>query len=349
MARILYGVAGEGMGHAVRSKAVIDHLKKKHEVRIVAAGKAHSFLLRYSPVEKIDYFKIIYRNNKTAIALTALNNTARFPLILLRSLRIGRLIRQFKPNLIITDFEPLVDYYAFFKKIPVISIDNQHLIPEANHDAISKNQRFSALVARLIVRLFIIKKNACFITAIVPAKSSSSRFHLIEPLLRKEIIEGKPMKKEHILVYQTSTSNKDLVSSLQRLADVRFLVYGLNENKKMGNVTLKKASEKEFLEDLRTCRAVITNGGFTLISEAIHLKKPILSVPVKNHFEQFLNAMHVHMCGFGMYGEDINEHVVSQFLDHLPEYEEYLKKHKKYSNKEAFRLIDKEIKRLTRS
>ncbi len=29
MARILYGVAGEGLGHAVRSRVVVEHLSKK--------------------------------------------------------------------------------------------------------------------------------------------------------------------------------------------------------------------------------------------------------------------------------------------------------------------------------
>jgi uncharacterized protein (TIGR00661 family) len=44
MARILYGVAGEGMGHAIRSRVVIDHLARSHDVQVVVSGRAHDYV-----------------------------------------------------------------------------------------------------------------------------------------------------------------------------------------------------------------------------------------------------------------------------------------------------------------
>jgi uncharacterized protein (TIGR00661 family) len=45
--RVLYGVVGEGMGHATRSRVVLEHLLAAgHEVRVVVSGRAHGFLLR---------------------------------------------------------------------------------------------------------------------------------------------------------------------------------------------------------------------------------------------------------------------------------------------------------------
>jgi len=48
--RILYGVAGEGMGHATRSHAFLADLVGDHDVLIVASGRAattwHSTSLR---------------------------------------------------------------------------------------------------------------------------------------------------------------------------------------------------------------------------------------------------------------------------------------------------------------
>ena len=38
--RILYGVNGEGMGHATRSRVVIDALIENHDVRVVSSGIA---------------------------------------------------------------------------------------------------------------------------------------------------------------------------------------------------------------------------------------------------------------------------------------------------------------------
>ena len=43
--RILYGVVGEGMGHATRSRVQLEHLLSQgHEVRVVVSGRAHDFL-----------------------------------------------------------------------------------------------------------------------------------------------------------------------------------------------------------------------------------------------------------------------------------------------------------------
>src|SRR5262245_25271863 len=42
---ILYGVVGEGMGHATRSRVVLEHLLARgHAVRVVASGRATAFL-----------------------------------------------------------------------------------------------------------------------------------------------------------------------------------------------------------------------------------------------------------------------------------------------------------------
>ena len=43
--RILYGVVGEGMGHATRSLVILGHLlEKEHEIKVVVSGRAHAFL-----------------------------------------------------------------------------------------------------------------------------------------------------------------------------------------------------------------------------------------------------------------------------------------------------------------
>ena len=53
--RILYGVVGEGMGHATRSKVVCEHLVQAgHEVKIVVSGRAHGFLSKSFPRRRRD-------------------------------------------------------------------------------------------------------------------------------------------------------------------------------------------------------------------------------------------------------------------------------------------------------
>ncbi len=52
--RVLYGVNGEGMGHATRSRVVIDDLLERHDVRVMASQAAYEYLSERLPtVEEI--------------------------------------------------------------------------------------------------------------------------------------------------------------------------------------------------------------------------------------------------------------------------------------------------------
>jgi len=52
--RILYGVTGEGMGHATRSSVILEHLTKEHDVHVVVSGRARDYLAqRFENVHKI--------------------------------------------------------------------------------------------------------------------------------------------------------------------------------------------------------------------------------------------------------------------------------------------------------
>ena len=62
--KILYGLPSEGMGHATRSKVIIEHLLKEHDVQIVTSDRAFVFLSNHFPkrVHQIDGFHLAYKN-----------------------------------------------------------------------------------------------------------------------------------------------------------------------------------------------------------------------------------------------------------------------------------------------
>jgi uncharacterized protein (TIGR00661 family) len=343
MVNILYGIAGEGSGHAIRSKVVLNHLRKNHKIKVVTAGQSYSRLNKLFNCEKIDHFKIVYKNNTTYYLTTILYNFLRLPLLIARGWKVKNIINKFRPDLIITDFEPFVDYFAFFKKIPVITIDNQHMFTEAYNKDIPKKYFFDLLIAKIIIKMFMIKADKHFITAYTTPKTKKGSF-LIKPLLRKEILNAKSKEKNYILVYQTSKSNKKLITELKKIKET-FVVYGFDKNQNLGNVIIKDFNEKGFIEDLKDCKAVIANGGFTLIGEALYLKKPILSIPVKNHFEQIFNALNIEKYNYGMFTKKTDKTLIEKFIKNLSKYD--LNNYKKYNNKEAFKKIDNAIKLLS--
>lgn len=354
MAKIIYGVAGEGMGHATRSKVVISHLlKKKHDIHIVSSDRAFDFLDKSFPnlsKTKISGLKLEYEDNQVKVLKSITTN------LRLREgkdsyLKIRRLIKQIKPALIITDYEPTVAYLSGVKlflkrkKIPLISIDNNHISANCKVK-IPKKHLHDYLILKYLNDLLVppLNVNQYLITTFFHPTIKRKKTQLIKPLIREDVLKAKPSSNGHILIYQTSKTNTAMFKELQTFKKEKFLVYGFNVSKKEGNLHYKRFSETQFINDLASCKAVICNGGFSLISEAVYLKKPVLSIPVKRQFEQILNAIYIQEEGYGEFYESFNRKGFLQFLNNLDKYRRNLEKHKQTGNQEAFKLIDETIK-----
>jgi uncharacterized protein (TIGR00661 family) len=126
------------------------------------------------------------------------------------------------------------------------------------------------------------------------------------------------------------------------------VVYGLRKNAKHGNCTLKEFSEEGFVDDLTSARAVVANGGLSLIGEAVYLGKPIFSVPVRNQYEQMLNARYLEELGYGLGAEKLEAELLRLFLDETPKYAARVAKHKQDGNRELFDVVDGSLERFAR-
>ncbi len=86
-----------------------------------------------------------------------------------------------------------------------------------------------------------------------------------------------------------------------------------------GNLLFRPFSEAGFIDDLRTARAVVAGGGYTLMSEAVYLHKPMLSVPIGGQFEQVLNALYLEKLGYGAHATDLAGDALPRFLEKVPD------------------------------
>lgn len=171
------------------------------------------------------------------------------------------------------------------------------------------------------------------------------RTTLIPPILRDEVLKAKREAPKHVLVYQTSDSNSDLVPALQKVPGT-FRVYGMGREGVEGNVTLCPFSESGFLKDLTQARAVIAGGGYTLLGEALHLRIPILSVPVVGQFEQMMNGRYIASYGYGECIERIDSTSVERFLANLETYETNLQSYPAQDNSMLYDCLDELLMRI---
>lgn len=338
--KILYGVAGEGNGHAVRSKVIIDYLKKRHEIKIAAGGAAYNFLKKYYDVEEIHYFFIKYSNNKVKNLHTFFANIIRIPAYLKSLFKMLRIADEFKPDLIITDWEAITTHAGIIKRKPIISIDNAQIIPMTKIE-IPKKNLLSHIKAKIFFKLLTPKADYYFITSFFGSQKIKNNATIIPPIVRDEIANRKTSRKDHYFVYQTSKSNKKLLEILKEIPE-KFIVYGFDTDKKETNVCMKKNNEKQFFDELASCKGVIANGGFTLLTEAIYLGKPTLSLPIKGQIEQEINAHYLEKLGLGMSSRKTHKKKVEEFIKYAEKYA--ANKSMMIADEKHFKLIEKKMR-----
>src|SRR5690349_6631465 len=153
--KILYGVVGEGMGHATRSKVVVSHLVAKgHEVKIVVSGRAHAYLKRFFPdVEEIHGLSIAYEGNAVKRRSTFARLVEELPLSADNLDRMQAIHERFKADCVVSDFESFAYLFGQRYRLPVISIDNMQVMNRCEIDVeIPFAEKVNFALAKTIVK-----------------------------------------------------------------------------------------------------------------------------------------------------------------------------------------------------
>jgi uncharacterized protein (TIGR00661 family) len=230
----------------------------------------------------------------------------------------------------------------------VISIDNMQIINRCRHDPDVIGARdLNYRMARLAVKTKIPGAYHYLVTTFFYPPVRKKRTTLLPPIVRAEITAARREPQEHILVYQTASTNEALLETLRTLP-YEFRVYGMRRAAHEGNVTLREFSETGFVEDLRTARAVLSGGGFSLLSEAVSLGVPALSVPVEQQFEQELNARYLQHLSYGERAQRFTREAIERFLVNVPRYEGVLAALPKHDNSMLFACLDELLERCRR-
>jgi uncharacterized protein (TIGR00661 family) len=356
---ILYGVVGEGMGHATRSEAVIRHLLGRgHKVVILASGKAEPYLRQAfagadaAQVDAIRGTFMKYDGNRVAPVKTLLALLKSLPAAAvvnyteLKRLDAIHAIPDRAFDAVVSDFETLTHLYGRLKGLPIINIDNMSIITRCDHRALAIPGRYGLdrFLAETITNAKAPSADRYLITTFfyppVLDRCREKTF-LFPPILREEIFavgaalrRGEIAVGEEILVYHTSATFAPLLDALDA-AKVPCNVYGFDPATHAGryrHLNLKARDRDVFFDDFSRARAVIAGGGFSLMSEAVFLGKPVFSLPLEGQFEQILNALYLEHLGYGLHvdGRSVTDDPagfrarLDAFLEGLPRHTEAL-------------------------
>jgi uncharacterized protein (TIGR00661 family) len=325
---VLYGVCGEGMGHAMRSHVVAQHLASRgHDVRFVSSGSAHRYLAERWP-GRVSYalgLRTVLEKNRIQPMATLLSNVTKQTFgPLMHAASFISIASGGRPDVVVSDFDPWVSNYARFLGIPVVAVDNVHFMNRCSHpSSIIASDRTAAAMMFPTVSRMVPAARRYLVTTFVGAPVIKGETTLHFPILRPSILAASPSAGDHVTVYFNENADHASIAGVLQQVDAPFVVYGfrgLTHDVSMGNVTFRAFSEPRFIGDMASSRAVVGGAGFTLMTEAIYLGKPMLAAAFEGQFEQILNANYLEYVGYGQRARTLDVPTVRTFLGRLPLY-----------------------------
>lgn len=334
MAKIFYSMAGEGRGHAVRVRTLVEHLRHDHELVLFAPDEAHDFLNRSygdaNPVANVRLVRIPgvtfhYTGGRLDLfkSVACAFDYARRQLPgLVRSL--VQQIAAEAPDLCLSDFEPALPRAARQTQIPLMSLDHQHVL-------LAYDLRSLPLLLRRYA--WWMSWSICWYYGSGPYDAVASSFYSpplkpgfphvrqVGPMLRNDLVGRTTSDRRFLLSYLRASTPPAV---LQTLADCGWpvRVYGLGERPGQGNVSFHAIDERRFVDDLTDCSALVSAAGNQLLGESLYFGKPVLAIPEQMHHEQQINACFLKLLGAGDWTtlESFGPAHLRGFLDRLDTY-----------------------------
>ncbi|WP_243362383.1 glycosyltransferase family protein [Fundidesulfovibrio terrae] len=344
MARILYGVHGSQHGHAIRALTLARRFSE-HEFLFVTSEEAAGILRGHYPVETALNPGTRYKNYALDLPATVKLAAKTFIHRGRELTRIGKVIERFKPDVCLSDYEYFVPIAAKRAGVPCLSLDHQHVITLCEHDLPGKVWWDLTSTSFSVNNLFSNSTDHLVISFYQPPLKPGPRRAISPPIHREKVFEHEATVGDHILVYQSCSICENFVPLLKTLGRP-VIVYGYGKDATDGNLSFKKFSEDGLLSDMASCNFVICGGGHTLMSEALCYGKPIISLPVKGAFEQWLNAHYLQKLGYGLHLDmhHLDEAAVAGFESQVEACRERVRAVDFKGNEFAFSLVERFIR-----
>lgn len=275
--KILYAVQGTGNGHLSRAMDVIPCLRNRAEVDVLVSGIQADLTLPFEVKYRLHGLSFIFgKSGGVDVWETFMRS------------RIRKLIREINElpvseyDLVISDFEPVSAWACNVRDRECVGLSHQiavldPLAPKpAEHDVLGR---------------FILKNYA------PPTVKYGFHFQpynqrIFTPVIRQQIRALKPTDEGHYTVYLPAFSDERLLDYLGRFKEVRWQIFSKHNKKafQKDHISIEPIAGEKFVESMATAKGVLCGAGFEAPAEALFLGKKLMVVPMKNQYEQHLNA-----------------------------------------------------------
>lgn len=297
MARIIYGVMGDSLGHVSRGKALAEILSH-HEFLFVGGGSASELKRAGRRVVSVPVLGTAIGADRVRLAATLSGILRILPGIRKEIVRIARVIADYRPDLILTDYEFFTQTAARMLQLPCVSLDNQHMLTHCRYEP-PRGHRISRWMTLSLIRLFYCAASHYLVTSFCALEPKDpGKTEVLPPIIRPLAEKQLPSNGGHGLIYLRGGLPEGVTDPLARI-NRSYVVYGLGKRPARGNLSFKPFSDSEFLSDLASCAYLICNGGHSAVSEALYYGKPVLCRPIDLFYEQTVNSVLLSRAGYG--------------------------------------------------
>ena len=295
--KIAYGVMGEGRGHTVRAMTLGEFLiEAGHEVRFFTKGQSEALIRNRFGGDSVQLTatpRFGTLAGRVYNSLTAIRGAGFWLTLPFRVRKTIREMGNWRPDVVISDFEPTMPRVAKRLKIPCISFDSQHFTLACDlSNALPRLLRFRLSLLAGLAYIFNPRPDLIVVSKPFSLPTKRSNMHLVGPMLRRSIetAEWNPAGT-HILCYSRVHLRRAMPAIFQygeSIGEVR--LYGHHPKVAPDHVLKRPISDDTFVEDMLSADMVICTAGSQIIGELAVLGIPTLLIPEPGQVEQEVNT-----------------------------------------------------------
>ena len=303
--KILYGVQATGQGHISRARAMALALQRHPEIDVtwLFSGRPKHQLFDMEPFADFEHrlgLTFVTEAGRLRYRKTVMRNHY------WRFIEDVRRLDLAAYDLIVTDYEPVTAWAGRWRGRAVLGIGHQYAFGQRTPT------EGRSLAQHAVMSWF------APVTQRVGLHWSDFDDNILPPIL--DLPARPPESNEtHVLVYLPFEDQAAVTSWLRSFPNHQFVQYASTlPNDDLGNVRRRTANIAGFKSDLASCRGVICNCGFELISECLHWQKPVLTRPLAKQMEQLSNGAALEALGYATVMRHIDNELTRQWLSNPP-------------------------------